>query len=220
MPFRIICANDSEVVRQGIENLCSRNGIAADEFVSDHTELQRSLSQDHFDVLICESRLHKVDMMEPLVEVRRQLRDLKIIIYTHIANPTLVAQCVSYHFYDFVLQCGEANKLVTSLHTLGLGKPNPESVLERFRMFMTQSEWPVPAIAENLTRREIQIVVHLGLGLSNKEIMGSLGISLETVKEHVQNVLRKLKVTDRTAAAVWALRNRMPTITFSPEDFK
>lgn len=220
MPFRIICANDSEVVRQGIEQVCSLNGIVADQFVGDYSELQRALSQDHFDVLICESRLHNVEMLEPLVEIRGELRDLRIIMYTHVANPTLVAQCVAYHFYDFVLQCGEANKLIKSLRTLGSGTPNRESVLERFRVFMTQSEWAIPTIAESLTRREFQILVHLGLGLCNKEIMGSLGISLETVKEHVQNVLRKLKVNDRTAAAVWALRNRMPTITFLPEDFR
>lgn len=220
MPFRIICANDSEIVRQGIRSVCSVHGLEIDEFVGDYTELQRALSRDHFDVLICECRLQKVDMLERLVEIRNELRDLKIIMYTNIANPTLVAQCVAYQFYDFVLQCGEASKLVTSLRALELATPNPGSVLDRFRAFMTQSDWPIPAIAENLTRREIQIVVHLGLGLCNKEIMGALGISLETVKEHVRNILRKLKVNDRTAAAVWALRNRIPTITFLPADLK
>ena len=47
---------------------------------------------------------------------------------------------------------------------------------------------------------------HLALGLSNKEIAKSLSISVETVKEHVQHVLRKIGVNDRTQAAVWAVR--------------
>jgi DNA-binding NarL/FixJ family response regulator len=63
-----------------------------------------------------------------------------------------------------------------------------------------------------LTRREQQILVHLSLGLSNREISNSLKISLETVKEHVQNVLRKIKAADRTAAAVWAIRNGIPPL--------
>ena len=46
----------------------------------------------------------------------------------------------------------------------------------------------------------------MALGLSNREIGQSLGISIETVKEHVQNILRKLDVNDRTQAAVWAVR--------------
>jgi DNA-binding NarL/FixJ family response regulator len=57
-----------------------------------------------------------------------------------------------------------------------------------------------------LTQRELQVLRHLALGLSNKEIAQSLNISVETVKEHVQNVLRKIAVTDRTQAAVWAVR--------------
>jgi DNA-binding NarL/FixJ family response regulator len=48
---------------------------------------------------------------------------------------------------------------------------------------------------------------HMALGLSNKEIAQSLTISVETVKEHVQNILRKIAVSDRTQAAVWAIRH-------------
>ena len=51
-----------------------------------------------------------------------------------------------------------------------------------------------------------QVLRHVALGLSNKEIGKSLSISIETVKEHVQNILRKINVVDRTQAAVWAVR--------------
>lgn len=57
-----------------------------------------------------------------------------------------------------------------------------------------------------LTQRETQVLRHLALGLSNKEIGRSLSISIETVKEHVQHLLRKIEATDRTQAAVWAVR--------------
>ena len=57
-----------------------------------------------------------------------------------------------------------------------------------------------------LTQREMQVLRHVALGLSNKEIAQSLTISVETVKEHVQNILRELAVNDRTQAAVWAVR--------------
>ena len=57
-----------------------------------------------------------------------------------------------------------------------------------------------------LTNRELQVLRHVALGLSNREIGRSLGISIETVKEHVQNILRKVDASDRTQAAVWAVR--------------
>jgi DNA-binding NarL/FixJ family response regulator len=50
------------------------------------------------------------------------------------------------------------------------------------------------------------VLSHVALGLSNDEIARSLEISVETVKEHVQNLLRKLAVSDRTQAAVWAVQ--------------
>lgn len=57
-----------------------------------------------------------------------------------------------------------------------------------------------------LTPREGEVLKQLTFGLENKEIGLALGISYETVKEHVQHLLRKLKVSDRTQAAVWAVR--------------
>jgi DNA-binding NarL/FixJ family response regulator len=51
------------------------------------------------------------------------------------------------------------------------------------------------------------VLSHVAYGLSNDEIAQSLGISVETVKEHVQNILRKLAVNDRTQAAVWAVKS-------------
>jgi len=58
-----------------------------------------------------------------------------------------------------------------------------------------------------LTPRETQVLRLVSLGLSNQEIADPLAISIETVKEHVQNLLRKLSVGDRTQAAVWAIRH-------------
>ena len=58
-----------------------------------------------------------------------------------------------------------------------------------------------------LTPRETQVLRLVAMGLSNQEIADSLAISIETVKEHVQNMLRKLSVGDRTQAAVWAIRH-------------
>ncbi len=57
-----------------------------------------------------------------------------------------------------------------------------------------------------LTQRESEVLRQMSLGLTNKEIAKALDISYETVKEHVQHILRKIGVTDRTQAAVWAVR--------------
>ena len=57
-----------------------------------------------------------------------------------------------------------------------------------------------------LTQREREVLQQLAMGLTNKQIAEALDIGCETVKEHVQHILRKISVTDRTQAAVWAVR--------------
>lgn len=64
-----------------------------------------------------------------------------------------------------------------------------------------------PALDAGLTSRESQVLLHLAYGLSDEEIAGLLEISVETVKEHVGNTLRKLGVNDHTQAAVWAVKS-------------
>jgi DNA-binding NarL/FixJ family response regulator len=60
-----------------------------------------------------------------------------------------------------------------------------------------------------LTDREVQVLRHVATGLSNREIGKELRISIETVKEHVQNLLRKLNLNGRTQAAVWAVKKQL-----------
>jgi DNA-binding NarL/FixJ family response regulator len=83
--------------------------------------------------------------------------------------------------------------------------PSPHGELHKVATTMATRQKQVDNEVQ-LTQRETQVLRHLALGLSNKEIGQSLEISIETVKEHVQHLLRKMDVTDRTQAAVWAVR--------------
>jgi DNA-binding NarL/FixJ family response regulator len=85
-----------------------------------------------------------------------------------------------------------------------------ESVWTREELRRVTGALATPRLAQDvevpLTRRESEVLRQLALGLTNKEIAQALGISYETVKEHVQHILRKIGVADRTQAAVWAVR--------------
>ena len=68
------------------------------------------------------------------------------------------------------------------------------------------------ALIEELTRRELQVLKLLAVGKYNKEVAEELEISERTVKNHVSNIFKKIHVTDRTQAAVFAIRNNLITI--------
>jgi len=62
---------------------------------------------------------------------------------------------------------------------------------------------------ENLTKRELEVLINLTKGMYNKEIATKLGISERTVKNHVSNIFKKISVADRTQAAVFAIKNHI-----------
>jgi DNA-binding NarL/FixJ family response regulator len=121
-------------------------------------------------------------------------------------NPTYIARSVALGACDYVLKGSTREAMVATITAAGKGEsPSRSGELRRIAAAMKVRQ----AIDDEdvpLTQRETQVLRHVALGLSNKEIGRSLEISVETVKEHVQNILRKIAVSDRTQAAVWAVR--------------
>jgi DNA-binding NarL/FixJ family response regulator len=97
-------------------------------------------------------------------------------------------------------------ELVTAIENAAAGKPVSGSAAYAKIAASIESRDARAARDSGLTPRESQVLSHVAFGLSNDEIARSLQISVETVKEHVQNLLRKLNVNDRTQAAVWAVQ--------------
>jgi DNA-binding NarL/FixJ family response regulator len=106
----------------------------------------------------------------------------------------------------FVLKDVSGQEIVAAVKRAARGEATPPNsrlaeIRQRLITRLDPTEDEVP-----LTKREYQVLRHLAYGLSNREIGRSLSISIETVKEHVQNILRKLDAADRTEAAVWAVK--------------
>lgn len=213
MSFRILCADECETIQKGIQWVAIQSQCPVEKFVSNLSELETALQQEHFDVLITDLRLGPHNMIEFVGETKKHLPELKAILYTAIPNVSLVAQALAYQFYDVVFKTGPAEKLVKCLRAIGTGQPPADSPMLTVKAFLELKRPDIfSSLPVQLTRREQQVLIHLSLGLSNKEISSAVRISIETVKEHVQNVLRKLSLTDRTAAAVWALRAGVPDL--------
>ena len=131
-----------------------------------------------------------------------------MVILSAYDNPTYVARAAALGADDYVLKNGASQTMYESLDRAGNGKtPPPDSRLTKIRRTM-RGRLTYRRCPRNcpLTGREAQVLRHVALGLSNKEIARSLAISVETVKEHVQNILRKIEANDRTDAAVRAIK--------------
>ena len=181
-----------------------------------HSQIETFLENSPCDVLISELRVGDFDLLERCHQVIGKYTESKWIIYSYDENPTHVARASAMNAWDYIPKRYTVQRLIQSCESVRIGHRMPESLVGLAKTFLTGHHKPAESIPVPLTKREHQILIHLSLGLSNRDISKSLNISLETVKEHVKNLLRKLKISDRTAAAIWSLRNGVPTLNFDP----
>ena len=146
------------------------------------------------------------DAFELVATLSKTMPATKFVSLTAIDNPTYMARARAVGAANCLLKDSASKELVTAIENAATGKPVSGSA--PFAKIAASME-PRDARAardSGLTPRENQVLSHVAFGLSNDEIARSLEISVETVKEHVQNLLRKLDVNDRTQAAVWAVK--------------
>jgi len=198
--------DDHEVIRTGLKNLLAGSSI---EIVAEAANGKEALAQAEKyrpDVILLDVRMPDEDGLVTLERLRTQVPDSRVVMLSAFDNPTYVARAVVWGASDYLLKGSSRENLIAAIEAAAAGA-SPSDFGEIRRMADTlQSRRKVDEADVPLTQREIQVLRHLALGLSNKEIARSLQISIETVKEHVQNILRKIAAKDRTQAAVWAVR--------------
>ena len=206
MSVKVLVADDHEVVRTGLASLLAGSSIKIVAEAGDGAEAVKLTHKHRPDVVLLDIRMPEVDGLEALDKIHRDLPDTRVVMLSTYDNPTYVARAVALGASDYVLKGASRQELISAITGAAEGKgPSRGGEQQRVAGAMSKSVNP-PDDDVPLTNRETQVLRHVALGLSNKEIGRSLQISIETVKEHVQNILRKIAVTDRTQAAVWAVR--------------
>jgi DNA-binding NarL/FixJ family response regulator len=201
----MLVADDHEVVRTGLASLLVDTDI---EIVAEAESGRQAIdlaNEYQPDVVLLDIRMPDMDGLDALERIHRALPKVKVVILSTYDNPTYVARAVALGASDYVLK-GACRQDILNTIRGAVGGEGPSNAGELLKVAGAMRR-EVPSVSNEvaLTAREMQVLRHLALGLSNKEIGRSLAISIETVKEHVQNILRKVSVADRTQAAVWAI---------------
>ena len=207
MSIRLLIADDHAVVRAGITCLLSGSElevVAQADNGSTAIELAR---QHQPDLALIAMRLPETDGLACLAKLRIEFPKMPVLMYHEQRNLTQLARSVALGAVGSIAKSSSQKELIAALRQGASG----ESLWSREDLRAVSG--PVAgnrlenALDISLTKRESEVLKQLAMGLSNKEIAQALSISYETVKEHVQNVLRKLGVADRTQAAIWAVKN-------------
>jgi DNA-binding NarL/FixJ family response regulator len=204
--IKLLVADDHEVVRSGLASLLAGSDIKIVAEAATANEAVKMAAKHKPDVVLLDIRMGESDGLDALEKIHRDQPKTHVVVLSTYDNPTYVARAVALGAADYVLKGASRQELVSTIKAAAKGDA-PIVGGELHRVAGAMNKRHVDASEDvPLTNRETQVLRHLALGLSNKEIGRSLDISVETVKEHVQNILRKIQVTDRTQAAVWAVR--------------
>lgn len=209
MSIKVLIVDDHEVVRLGIASLLSDSEITVVGDVGTGEAAIAAVKKLKPDVVLLDVRIPEMDGLTVLGRLRMEDASLKILMLSTYDNPTYVARAVALGANGYLLKSTSRADLVAAIHKAAGG----EDAWTRDELRRVTGALATPRMAGEievpLTQRESEVLRQLAHGLTNKEIGQALGISYETVKEHVQHILRKIGVNDRTQAAVWAVRKNL-----------
>lgn len=204
--MRLLIVDDHELVRNGLRAMVAGTEIVVVGEAATSDEAVALALETNPDLVLLDVRLADGDGLSVLSRLKVERPKLPVLVFSNYDNPTFVARAVALQAAGYVLKGAPRATLLEAMRKVVGG----ENAWTRDELRRVTGALATPRLIADvdaaLTQRESEVLRQLASGLTNKEIAISLHISYETVKEHVQHILRKVGVSDRTQAAVWAVR--------------
>lgn len=215
--IRLMIADDHSIIREGLKQLLELDGefkVIAE--ASNGEECLNILSQcrPEPDILLLDINMPKKNGLEVLKELNanKEKRKVKVLILTVHNEVEYLLKSVQIGINGYVLKDSESAELKKAIYAIMGGETYIQpSLIPMLNSKMLSMENDYNKI-ESLTKRELDVLKNLAIGMYNKEIAIKLEISERTVKNHVSNIFKKISVADRTQAAVFAIRNNLVDI--------
>jgi DNA-binding NarL/FixJ family response regulator len=206
--LRILLVDDHEVVRLGLAVLLEDNpGVRIVGEAGSGQEALEACERLRPDLVILDIRLPDQLGVKVCRQIVKRWPHIKVIILTSFANDDLIAEAISAGATGYVLNV-EAVR-----HGEALLDPQ---VTQRVLRRMRQTERLLDASAfRDLSHRELEVLLLVSQGRSNREIAESLSLSEKTVRNHVSNLLNKLDMSNRIELATYAVKHRIATFLSS-----
>jgi DNA-binding NarL/FixJ family response regulator len=207
MSIRLLIADDHQVVREGLVGLLAGTQIEVVAQATTGEEAVRLVNEKKPDVALLDVRMPEGDGLVALSRIKMDNPEMPVLMFSNYDNPNYAARAVALGAEGYLLKGCSREELLQAIEDASMGKDCWSR--EKLRKITGALGTPQRKgdLEVNLTKRELEVLRLLSDGATNKDIAEKLHISPETVKEHVKHILSKIGVTDRTQAAVWAVRN-------------
>ena len=219
-PARVLIADDHSLVREGMRAMLAREPglevVGEAENGRQALEMCRELRPD---LVLMDVRMPKLDGMAATQAIKEEYPSISVLIVTTHESPEYLMDAIRAGAAGYVLKDSTKQELLDAVRRVldGESPLNQELAMQLLQRLTDedrrQTERPVESgkksreerLAEPLTDREVEVLRLLVLGKTNREVAQSLRLSLSTIKSHVQRLITKLGVSDRTQAAVRAV---------------
>ena len=213
MAINVLIADDHSMIREGLKQLLELEGnfkVIAE--ACDGVECLNKLETVTPDVLLLDINMPNMNGLEVLQKMKEKRMKIKVLVLTIHSEVEYLLKAVDIGVNGYLLKDSESAELKKAILAVVNGDNYIQpSLIPVLNSKMIDRDKDVMKI-ESLTRRELEVLKNLSIGMYNKEIAEKLDISERTVKNHISNIFKKIEVTDRTQAAVFAIRNNLITI--------
>lgn len=213
--IRVVIADDHGVVREGLRALLEREGISVVGEARTGQEAIALARQLRPTVMLLDVRMPDGDGLQALAAIKKAQPQISVIMLTIYTNPGYLSRAVTNGAAGYLSKEVDPERIPRAVRAAASG----EELLDRASLAaalasVSREDHHVRENAhliEDLTEREATVLRLIAEGMNNDEIAELLVVSLSTVKTHVNHIFRKLGVSDRTQAALWAIRQGMAT---------
>jgi NarL family two-component system response regulator LiaR len=206
--IRVLIVDDHAVVREGLRAFLElQDGIEVVGEAGDGAEAVLRAVELAPDVVLMDLVMPVLDGVEAMRGVRSTVPTARVIVLTSFLEDERLLPAIEAGAAGYLLKNVEPAELARAIRTAHAGEALIDpAVAARLVTALSQRPAVIRADPERLTRRETEVLELIAAGRSNKRIALALGISEKTVKNHVSHLLEKLGVSDRTQAALLAVR--------------
>jgi DNA-binding NarL/FixJ family response regulator len=207
-PVRVVIIDDHPMVREGLRTMLDADGIEVVGEAGTTAEALREVRRAMPDVLLLDVELADGDGLATLPELKRAAPGARVLVVTMHAERALVRRAIEMGAAGYVLKGVGRRELLSAVRAVRAGESVVDpTLLRELARSGARDAGPLPG--ETLSPVELDVLRAIADGLTNRQIAERMRWSVATAKKYVQRVLEKMAVTDRTQAAVAALRARL-----------
>jgi len=202
-------ADDNNMIRQGIRCLLELvEDVKVIGEISNGTEVVEIVENNQPDILLLDVEMPQKNGIEILQQLKSndKTKHIKVIILTLHSKVEYVMEAVKHNCDGYILKTSRFEVLKKTIKTVMDDVKYIEPELIPILNHKLANSVEEEKGREKLTSREVEVLKLVASGLANKEIADQLNISERTVKNHISNIFKKINVTDRTQAAIFAIK--------------